>query len=193
MSEDPGKQMVESLAMTRRLFGQISKLIQAADSSLAEAGWECSSTNKCTDLTGHVGRPKKWMPQNIYRIYNYNDAENTGLEKDISLFIGVLLDQDMSWQGFDEPWLTFGLFQFAPGHAKSWDEDWVKSPLEARQEPNGTFFTWDIDSGDEGEEGFIYEAFAAIPLISIESMEDLKIRLIEPLLQEVESRLERES
>jgi len=159
---------------------------------LGEASWECFSTNRCTDLTGHVHRPNQWIPQTIYRLYALPSDENSEAENDVILFLGVLLDRKGAWSGFQEPWLTFGLYQFIPGQSprRFRYEDWVKAPLEDEHDPDGSFKTWEKSGNDPlDNEGLLYQAVAAVPLITIQSSEDLKRDVIDPLLDRVQARL----
>ena len=162
LPSETGKQILSGLAETRRFFGQVSQLMQAADGMLAEEGWEAFSTNRCTDLTGSLLHPRRWMAQNIYRFYRLSDGDNTGAGDDIIIVLGVVLDRDGAWVGFQEPWLTFGLYQYFPGH-NPWKfrwEDWIDVPLENKVDPDGTFSTWDNPENDpEIDEGLLHQAY----------------------------------
>ena len=191
MANEAGKKILEGLGEARRFFGQVSLLLQSADGLLGEAGWECFSGNRCVDLTGHIHRPNQWMPQNIYRYYGLAELEDAGTGADLILFVGVLLDREGAWSGFQEPWLTFGLYQFLPGKAtrKFRFEEWVEAPLEDKLEADGQFHFWDNQCADPDEnEGLMHTAVAAIPLLSVQGAEELKRHVVDPLLGQVQNR-----
>ena len=192
LPSETGKQILSGLAETRRFFGQVSQLMQAADGMLAEEGWEAFSTNRCTDLTGSLLHPRRWMAQNIYRFYRLSDGDNTGAGDDIIIVLGVVLDRYGAWVGFQEPWLTFGRYQYFPGH-NPWKfrlEDWIDVPLENKVDPDGTFSTWDNPENDpEIDEGLLHQAYGAVPLVSIQDASDIKNTVVDPLIEIAQARI----
>ena len=192
MVSEIGIKILSGLDEARSFFSQVSLLIRTGDDMLGEAGWECFSTNKCADLTGSIHRPNKWIPQTIYRLYQLPGGENAEAENDTILFLGVLLDRKGAWSGFQEPWLTFGLYQFLPGQNTHGfpPESWVEEPLNEGYDPDGSFTPWENPGNDPLEnEGVLYQEVAAVPLITIQGSEDLKRVVIEPLLAKVQVRL----
>jgi hypothetical protein len=188
MLNEAGMQIPEGLAQARRFLGEISLFLQAADGMLEEVGWECSSGNRCTDLTGHVLRPKEWMPRTLHRFYGLPVGDEGGEGKLVTLFLGVLLDRAPGGGGFQEPWLTYGLFEHLIDYRYTWSE-WVEASLDDGHEPDGIFHFGDKSSEDPGYDPALYhQVMAGIPLISIESSDDLKRIVIDPLLRVAQER-----
>ena len=184
MTNEAGMQILAGLAQARRFLGEISLLLQAADSMLGEVGWECSSGNRCTDLTGHVLKPKEWMPRTIYRSWGLPVGDNEEGGKLISLFLGVLLDREATESRFQEPWLTYGMFEHLTDYKRYTAVEWAEEPLDDGHEPDGIFRSWDNSPEDPGDDpALLHQTIAAIPLISIESADDLKGIVINPLLR----------
>ena len=186
---DGGPEIFQSLRETRRFFREVSLLIQSVESMLGRAGWECASGNRCVVVTGHILRPEQWMPSTVYRFYR--PMEDHPFPTDVSLFLGVLLDrQGGAWAGFQEPWLTFGVFRLTGGRAEELQQhsDWVAAPLNDRHEPNGQFHRWSRPPDDEVEYegGLTYQAVAALPLVMVRDEAGLWKDVIGPLLKEAE-------
>jgi hypothetical protein len=185
-NQDAGQQILKGLRETRAFFEQVSLLIRTADDLLRDDGWDNLFGKKCADVTSDLYRPKKWMPAEIFRFFI---APKESHHKDIILFVGVIFDQEGAWQGFTEPWVTCGLYQCRDDidTAKFSDWDWVSSQLEHEHDPDGKFncLTFTPDQQEESD-GVIYQAVMALPLMSIGSAQDLKEKVVEPLLKEVQ-------
>lgn len=181
-----GQQILAGLAETRKFFEQVSLLIRTAEDCLRDAGWDNLFGNKCAEITGHLYKPRSWMPTDIYRFFVA--SEDSEENRDLILFVGVLLDREGAWSGFKEPWITCGLYQFSPDvnvrEFRYWD--WVRAHLDDQHDPDGDFYVY-VCSPEEQQEydGLMYEAIMALPLVAITSAEDLKQKFIDPLLQEI--------
>ncbi len=187
MTETNGRQILTGLAETREFFQQVSLLIRTAEDSLRDEGWVTLFGNKCTDIKGHLYEPKNWMPTKIYRFFV--EEEEDGDNKDKVLFVGVLLDGAGSWSGFQEPWVTCGLYQF---NTEKFDVtkfsywDWVRAHLDDKHDADGVFHEYECSPEEQEEwEGLIYQATMALPLTAIDSAQTLKEKIIEPLLLKV--------
>lgn len=181
-----GQQILQGLADAAKFYEQVSLLVRTAEEQLVEAGWT-SYTNsmKAADISSHLYQPHKWMPRDIARFYLNEDM------KGILVYIGVLLNPEHSWQGFTEPWLTCGLLQFAPDidPTENLRLSLVEAHLEDEYEANGEFqrYQWAAeDIGSPDSEGETYRSTMALPLVELASADDLKNRVITPLLEEVE-------
>ena len=109
-----GRQILEGLAQTRNFFKQISLVLRTAEDLLKEARWENiggNRKNKTSDITSHLHRSEQWMPQDIYRFY-IESIEEGKRKRGLVIFIGILLDREGAWAGFQEPWVTCGIYQF---------------------------------------------------------------------------------
>ncbi len=182
-----GEQILKGLREARKFFEQVSLLIQTADDLLAAEGWEVLSSWQCTELLGHVSRPKEWMPTNVYRYYVVD--EDSELNKDLALLLGVLLEPEKAWAGFKEPWITWGLLQFSSEkNAREFkDWAWVDVHSESEYPPDGHPYQYKRTSEDRGEEQaeLVFYSTMALPLVQIQSAEDLKEKVIKPLLDEI--------
>lgn len=75
MTATNGEQILSSLIETRKFLEQVALLVRTADDQIENAGWEVISSNKCADLSGHVHRPQRWMPSEIYRFRERKAAD----------------------------------------------------------------------------------------------------------------------
>ena len=184
MTETDGRQILTGLAETRKLFEQISMLIRTAEDILRDEGWETLFGNKCADITGHLYKPARWMPSEVYRFFVA--GEDSEVDKDKVLFVGVLLEDKGGWGGFREPWVTCGLYQFNADKdvSKFTHWSWVAAHLEYKYDPDGAFHESEFTS-EEQEDGLVYMATMALPLVSLDSAQALKEKIIEPLLQNI--------
>jgi hypothetical protein len=187
MTEVIGHQILIGLIETRKFFDQISLLIRTTEDLLRDEGWEPLLGNKCADLSAHLYRPKKWMPREIYRFFIV--SEDGEENRDMVIFTGVLLDVENAWGGFQEPWVTCGLYQF---NTEKFDVtkfgywDWVRAHLDDKHDADGIFHEYKCSPEEQEEwEGLVYQATSALPLTAIDSAQALKQKLIEPLLQKV--------
>lgn len=189
MTEIDGKQIITGLSDTRRFFEQVSLLIRTAEEFLRDEGWDTLFGNKCADITGHLYKPRKWMPAEVYRFFVA--GEDSEENRDMVLFVGVLLDSDGAWGGFKEPWVTCGLYQFNTEKfdvRKFGDWDWVRTHLNGQYDADGEFKPEKPTSEDQEEWGdLVYQATMALPLTAIDSAQALKDKILEPLLQKVVS------
>lgn len=193
MAREDGQQILKGLAETREFFKQISLMLRTAEELFSERGWEdATGGKKCSNITSHLYHPESWMPQDICRLY-LSTAENEE-NKDLILCVGVLLDREKAWGGFKEPWITCGLYQFAPGRkperpqgGEAW---WVTTHLDDKHDPDGTFYRCTYSSEEQEQWGIVYQATMALPLVQITSADDLRQKVVDPLLEEI-SKVER--
>ncbi len=188
MEASTGKEILAGLSEARRFLDQVALLIQTGEDLLLEAGWEGMNGNKCSDLSAHLYRPRKWMPSDVHRFYTAG-ADNED-NRNVILFVSVLLDNERDWGGFQEPWVSCGLYKFeTEEEAKAFkDWKWAKAALEDKHDPDGTFHDGTIDPEKREEySGLVYEAMMALPLLEIGSAEDLKEKIIDPLLKKLDS------
>ena len=187
MKETNGHQILTGLTDTRKFFEQVSLLIRTGEDLLRDEGWETLFGNKCADISGHLYRPKKWIPTEIYRFFVV--GEDSEENQDMVIFIGVILGNEGGWGGFQEPWITCGMYQFNEkfdvGEFRDWV--WVRAHIDdGPWDADGEFKTATPTPDDKEEWGdLIYQATMALPLTDIDSAQALKQKLIEPLLQKV--------
>jgi hypothetical protein len=178
-----GQEILEGLRETRKFFEQVSLLIITTEGLLGQSGWNNAlPSSKSFNITSDFNQPKKWMPRLVSRFYKNEEVA------DILVYTGVLLDPEIAWQGFEEPWFTCGLFQFVPGKL-SVDYDslsWVTEHLEAKLEPNGNFYKYLYNKKDpkEWEEG-VLRLSMAVPLVEFKNPDDIKNKAIDRLFGEL--------
>lgn len=159
--------------------------MRTAEDLLIEKGWASATTSmKAADITSHLYQPQKWIPKGISRFFLNEEVKN------VLVYVGVLLDWDYSWKGFDEPWVTCGVFQFMQGvdPTEDLELEWIDAHLTDQHDPDGTFYPyrWPQEKIESEEsEGEIYRATMALPLVGIKNADDLEKRVITPLLEEV--------
>jgi len=185
MEKTSGHELLDSLAATRNLFGQLSKLMTSVDVGVSQDNWEVVSGNGCSYLTSALQSPNRWMPETLYRFYEMDGKNTKVATEDLVLFFGVLLDRKYSGGGFTEPWVTFGMYQmYSEGDGVGYNASWVEEPLsEGDRVPDGEFQSWKNSSGDPGENrNILFQSIAALPLVEIDSESTLQDRIITPLL-----------
>jgi len=178
-----GKQILKGLAETRSFFGKVSLMLRTADDLMGENQWKKLDNRTCF-LSGVIYNPKYWMPVNLHRYYTAD--ENMENNKDLLVFIAVLLDRDNAWSGFDEPWITCGFFKFRPKKDPKvgwrWDDNLEESYLELKKEANGEFQLHTYSEKEEYGDRLVYEEYMALPLVEITSADELKAKIVDPLL-----------
>jgi hypothetical protein len=65
-------------------------------------------------------------------------------------------------------------------------EEWVSVHLDNEHEPDGRFYEYPHSEGDEWYDnlGLSYEVSMALPLVEIASADDLKRKVLSPLLEQ---------
>ncbi|MDO8567438.1 MAG: hypothetical protein Q7R57_01835, partial [Dehalococcoidales bacterium] len=178
MTEVDGHQILLGLAETRKFFEQVSLLVRTAEDSLGTEGWEPLFGNKCATNSPLLHRPKQWMPAEVYRFFVA--GEDSEGNKDTVIFIGVLIDNEGAWGGFQEPWITCGIFRFNTDTdvTKFDHRGWIWSHLDDKHDADGIFHDWESTPEKVQEnDGLVYEATMALPLVSIDSAESLKHKI----------------
>jgi hypothetical protein len=169
-------------------LGQVSLLMRTAEESLMKRGWrEMFNSRQSSSVTSDLLDPERWMPRDVYRLYVA--AEEDGSGADFIIYLAVLLDQEGAWAGFNEPWITCGACKFLPGKRpdRVKPHEYYKAHLESEHDPDGAFFEYDHKEGTEWFDrvGLCYEVSMALPLVEIKSAEDLRRRVVDPLVAEI--------
>jgi len=188
MSIANGPQILAGLVETRKFLQQVALLIEAADGFLRNAGWSRLHGNRATYIADVKTKPRNWMPEYIFSFFSADKGNKDN--KNLGLFVGVLLDREGVWAGFKEPWVTCGLFKFsAEIGTKKFEQKhgWVTVHLKRERDPDGKFYDRKLSPEEQERlDGLVYEASMALPLMSIKGMEDLKQKVIDPLLKQIE-------
>jgi hypothetical protein len=183
-TSNTGKQILAGLKETRIFFEQVSLLMRTVDVQLFEKEWvNALKTNpkRSSDISSDLNQPQKWMPRMVSRLYINPDKNN------IIVYAGVLLDAETAWKGFDEPWLTGGLFKYLPGKNVMDNPfiEWIDAHLVDEHNADGKFYRFSWKKADVGEDGEYYRSTMALPLIEFQSTDDLTTKIIEPLMNEI--------
>ncbi len=184
-----GQDILKGLKETRKFYEQVGLLVRTVEDLLGEQGWTNALKNnsrKTCDITSDLYQTHKWKPRLISRFYM-----NEGLDN-ILIYVGVLLDLETKWQGFEEPWLTCGLYQFIPGvnPLDKVDLNYVGAHLWDKLEADGKFkpYTWNKQEMEsEDFSGYSFQSTMALPLVTMKNADDLKIKVVEPLLTEIKT------
>jgi hypothetical protein len=186
VASENGKHLLAGLKETRNFLGQVSLLMRTLDGQLAENGWVNAlkaNPKTAVELSSDIYQPQAWMPRRVSRLYVNPDAKN------ILAFAGVLLDVETEWAGFDQPWLTCGLFKAMPDKTllDSPTIGLVEAHLIDEHDADGKFtrFTW--KKADVGEDGEYYRSTMALPLVDFQNTDDLLAKITNPLLEEVKA------
>jgi hypothetical protein len=188
MEKSDGDQILKGLAEARRFFTDVCLLLRSADDFMVDGGWKHKFL-RSWDSSNNINNPKMWMPTNLYRYYFAGDEME--IHKDLIAFVAVLLDRDKVWSGFKEPWISCGLFKYREGREPSkidtseFDWELAAGYLEYKREPDGTFQKYTYSKDEEYGDEFAYEELMALPLIEIASADDLKLKVINPLLERI--------
>jgi len=178
-----GQEILEGLRETRKFFEQVSLLMITTEGLLGQNGWNNAlPSSKSFNVKSDFNQPKKWMPRLVSRFYINEEFA------DILVYTGVLLDPEIYWQGFEEPWFTCGFYQFIHGKL-SVDYDslsWITDHLESKLNPDGKFYKYLYNQKNpkEWEEG-VFRLSMAVPLVEFKNPDDIKNKVIDRLLEEL--------
>lgn len=183
MSED-GKNIVGMLQQLRRLCEELSVLPKTADAMMAEKDWKPVDTYAVGSLSYTLVRPRQWLPQEVRRFY-ITDTFSHYL-----VFLSVILDDWEKENSLEEPLLTAGLIDYGSGN---------KAPIQGLT----PYARWHLQMPNRNDEGrlistdgifwakdkvpFSRVSTLGVPLTSITNSEELKSKVIEPILQGIEA------
>ena len=187
MSND-GENVVATLQQTRRFFGEVAKLLQTADAAMENGSWNTDGSQAVTVSTP-VHKAYEWLPEFAFRYYLNEE------QKHLLPFIAVLLDyedEEIKLRRLREPLLTAGWYDYGAGgkfedysfydavihvYIREWEADgkWHQS------DPRTIFpKSWTRPIAMRCRS-------LALPLMSFASAEDLTQRVVEPLLEDIQS------
>jgi len=189
MLTEDGPKILEAIRYTRNLMEQVALLLQTSDKLLGEIGWECIHGNTTHyESSASLLIPKHWIPKDAFRFYMLADKSWNAI-----IVVSVLID-DVSegYSAFNEPLIT----------AACLVNDRNISYDDVRK--NGYHYWWaryhGWDSGDkngkiseighedleeEQESEILYSVGRATfgyPLVAIKDANDLKAKIVDPLI-----------
>lgn len=182
-----GKELLESIKSMRNFLGDISQLLMTADGMMGEKSWEPLWGSGClAEMSYHVSLGHKWMPREATRPYiNYDGYPG------IIAVISILLDDYQREYEIQEPAISASYFVLPEEVAKEdmklefWQGrciGWCKVDLDGtpdsidKYEPD-----WKTTYGWKHMEVFGW------PLVEITAETLLKERIIDPLLQMIDT------
>lgn len=183
-----GEQLNTFIQELLNFFGQISVMLGTTEKMMAEKKWKPYDNRAFANTSRHINNPQYWVPGDLFRFYLNDDRPN------ILAFVAVILhiQDDEVEEDIKEPMITAGYFEWEKGGdaRKGWqywysrfhfyNEHWTDDgkwhdinpstawPNEKEQYPFETAHTF------------------ALPLVSIQKVEDLKSKIIDIIFQKIE-------
>lgn len=172
-----GRNMGLAFRYIQQVFKETAQLMKKLDSLMGK-DWIPTYGNRTTrDVTSHIDDPEYWLVEASFRIY---DSKN---EPSIKKGITVVY-----WgKNVDEPILIVGKMRYildsatgrpkGLGHWDLWDA-WFERDYEGKQ-TDGTVYQIKYEQeGDYIEDAKVF----AIPLVSIQSEDDIKTKIYDKLI-----------
>jgi len=182
---DTGKNIVAAVNDFQALFDQIGILLQTADAQMEKREW-LSRSNQCVSVSTSVENPDRWFPKFMYRVYYHKRI------KSIVGFVSILLNDvfEDALLPVTEPLLSAGWYDYGKGNkaSKGQYQGWTVCHVDhVNRRDDGTVMQntdkkW-LDYDKWGIESF---NSLALPLVSIQSAEDLIKRVIVPINEHLE-------
>lgn len=178
MSET-GKNIVHMMGEMKKLFLDIALLLKTADEHMKKMGWT-SRSNTCVSMSYTLDMSSYWFPKFAFRFY-----KNDGY-KHILPFITVVFDDREEDTYVEEPLLTAGWHDYGKGNevGQNYELDYANWHIYMpERRDDGTLVV--VDPRQEWPQ-YNYSVqkttTMAIPLTSITNAEQLKARIIDPLV-----------
>lgn len=176
---DTGKNVVAAVAQLRKLNREIGRLLEHADEQMAGQGWEARG-NQCVSGSRSLEAPQEWLPVVIFRLYY------VAKQKNLLGFVSVIIDDHDAKGRIVEPlisagWCDYGTGKEAnPGLLWRWADCHVE---QTRRVDDGTVLIEEDKKWLEPERfDVVRYGSLALPLVAITTAEELKNRIIKPLL-----------
>mgnify|MGYP001568595060 CR=1 FL=1 len=194
---DSGKELSGSIRQFRKMFIDLSKLLQTVDELMRNEGWvyppsdRGSQNNVVLAASATINYPERWMPYVLFRFYTKPNRPS------ILSYVSVLLDDDVDGEyRLEEPLVTAGFFDYGNKEADQWEAWWCKWHMysdEADRKDDGSVISsyggWKEEWKKE-EQGITYpfEEFKvfARPLVELTTPEIVKAKITDELLKLLE-------
>ena len=182
-----GNDLLESIRSMRNLLNDISQLLSTADSLMGAESWENVGGSGClSEMSYSVNAGHLWMPREATRSYRKShDYHN------LMAMITVLIDNFQRDYKLSEPIVSASYFVFAEDSVENnlkldfWQCKWF-GWCEAK--PDGSIISIDeTDPEWRRENVWKYMQVFGHPLIEITNETFLKEKIIDPLLQVIDS------
>jgi len=176
---DTGKNVVAAVAQFRKLYREIGRLLEHADEQMAAQGWEARG-NQCVSGSRSLEVPQEWLPVSIFRLYY---AEK---QKNLLGFISVIIDDPEAKGRISEPLISAGWCDYGTGKQANQALLWGWAHCHVEQPHRVDDGTVVIEESKEWLEPERWDVVRygslALPLVSVTTAEDLRNRIVKPLL-----------
>ena len=181
MKSESGANIVAGVEQFRKLYREIGRLLEQADGQMDDGGWKTRS-RRCVDGSTQLSQPQDWLRTAVFRLYDCKSQKN------LLAFITVFICDPEGQDRIEEPlvvagWCDYGVGKEAePGLAWVWK--WSICHLEHKEPKfDGSIIVEeDADWLETTRFGVVRFGSLAYPLLSIGTPEELKVRIIDPLL-----------
>lgn len=186
---DEGKKILELFQQTRKVCQQFALLLSTAEAQMEKKDWEGERTNAISDMSKSVLYPSYWIPIAAFRLFNKTKCPNR------LGFISILIDDH--WDAkyvLKEPIITAGFFDYGKGKVNGdWEYSFTRIygylAEKHNLKPDGEVFHFSRSMVSPSHKGnFKSGVVFALPLVSIENSEDIKLKITDKLLNLIESK-----
>lgn len=179
-----GRNIVLLMEQVRKLFQDTALLLKTADEYMREKGWT-TRTNQCVTLSSVPDAASGWFPEFAFRFYKHEGY------KHLLPFVSVIFYDREGGNHVEESLVSGGWHDYGKGNTfPEGDLDWDFARWHLympRRRDDGTLTS--VDPRQEWPQyGYRIQRTStlAIPLVSVTSAEELKARIIEPLLAAIQ-------
>ena len=184
MSET-GKNVIAAVAQFRKLYCEIGRLLEHADEQMKEHGWKARG-NRSVMSKKILQVPQEWLPVVMLRLYDNAQRKN------LLGFVSVVLDDHDGKGRITEPlisagWCDYGTGKRAKkGYLAGWADCHVEHPAVHRADDGTVVIREDKEWLEPEKYGVVRYGSLALPLVSVTNAEDLRKRIVSPLLTGIE-------
>jgi hypothetical protein len=183
-----GQELLQSIKAVRLFFGDLGRLLTAADGLMDERGWEPLGDGSCLFWTSmNIAKGEHWIPRIASR--HYRNAEN--FPRTVTVVTLLLDDSDITDFRLSEPTVSGSFFTFPVEipedkvYLDRWNACWFGY---CQASLDGTPCTIDkTDSDWQASWRWDYMQVFGRPLVGITSQEVLSELIVVPLLKLVEN------
>ena len=194
---DEGKQILESTRNFRKYLGDIGQLLSTAEEMLNKRGYITANDKTAVAPEAvSIEKPQKWLPQVVFRFLKHKE------NKHILVVISVNIDDLNEPESFAQPIVSAIWFDYGEGNE-------VKKGSEQKATKNTWIYKFSriilrlknpslegkmIDIFPElikyfEDYGILSSQALAVPLVDIRSEHDIKEKIIKPLIESLNSRI----
>lgn len=179
MTNDTGRNVVATVDQLSKLYREVGRLLEHADEQMAAQGWEVRG-NQCVSGSRSLDAPQQWLPVVIFRLYY------TEQQKSLMGFISVIIGDREAKKRITEPLISAGWCDYGKGKEADPGLVWGWSDCHIDQThriDDGTVIVREDKDWLEPERwGVVRYGSLGLPLVSITTAEDLRSRIVTPLI-----------